>query len=228
MGGGTEGDYTSVCGNCRDVLWDNVGPDYAFQHTEDGEQNFIPVLRVRDVVSSAKDAARTTRFLRAHGTARQSQGHCAAVRHLQDTSRTMSEKSTTPNVIVRTRQVFEAGNRSELDLVVSFYDLDATFDLSPMGLGIFEGRAAIRAFLGDWFSAYEHYQVEAEEIVELANGVTLSIVTQKGRLAGSDGVVDVRYAAVAVWRAGQVVLTANYADIDEARAAAERLSQEQG
>jgi ketosteroid isomerase-like protein len=138
----------------------------------------------------------------------------------------MPEESTTPNLVERTRQVFEAGNRSELDLVVSFYDLNASFDMSPMGLGTFEGRAAIRAFLEDWFSAYERYHVEAEEVVELANGVTLSIVTQKGRLAGSDGVVDLRYAAVAVWRAGQVVLTTNYVDIDEARAAAERLAEE--
>lgn len=138
----------------------------------------------------------------------------------------MSEESTPADLVELTRRVFEAGNRSELDLVVSFYASDASFDMSPMGLGTFEGRAALRAFLEDWFSAYDRYHVEAEEIVELANGVTLSIVSQKGRLAGSDGVIDLRYAAVAVWRAGQVVLTTNYADIDEARAAAERLAQE--
>jgi ketosteroid isomerase-like protein len=137
----------------------------------------------------------------------------------------MSEELTTPSLVELTRQVFEAGNRSELDLVVSFYDLNASFDVSPMGLGTFRGRAAIRAFLEDWFSAYERYHVEVEEIVELASGVTLSIVAQKGRLAGSDGVVDLRYAAVAVWRAGRVVLTTNYADIDEARAAAQRLAE---
>jgi ketosteroid isomerase-like protein len=138
----------------------------------------------------------------------------------------MSEESTAPDLVELTRHVFEAGNRAELDLVVSFYAPDADFDMSPMGLGIFEGRAALRAFLEDWFSAYEQYEVVADEIVELGNGVTLSMVTQRGRLTGSDGVVDLRYAAVAVWREGQIVLTTNYADIDAARAAAERVAEE--
>jgi hypothetical protein len=54
IGSGTEGDYTYVCGKCRDILWDNIGPDFAFQHIEDDEENFIPVLRVRDVVVKCK------------------------------------------------------------------------------------------------------------------------------------------------------------------------------
>jgi ketosteroid isomerase-like protein len=140
----------------------------------------------------------------------------------------MSPESANPDVFVLSRHVFEAGNRGDLDLAVSFYDRNAVFDLPPMGLGTFHGSAAIRAFLEDWFSAYEHYEVEAEQITGFGNSVTLSIVVQRGRLAGSDGVVNLRYAAVAVWRAGQVVLTTNYADIDAGRAAAERLAEERG
>jgi hypothetical protein len=54
IAGGTQGDYTYVCGNCRDVLWDNVGPDKAIEHSEDDEGNFIPVRRVRDIVVKCK------------------------------------------------------------------------------------------------------------------------------------------------------------------------------
>ena len=53
-GGGTEGDYTYVCGNCRDVLWDNVSPDAHVRDVEDDEGNFINVLCVRDVVVKCK------------------------------------------------------------------------------------------------------------------------------------------------------------------------------
>ena len=54
IGGGTEGDYTYVCGNCRDILWDNIGPDADIVSVEDDEENFIPVVCVRDVVVKCK------------------------------------------------------------------------------------------------------------------------------------------------------------------------------
>jgi hypothetical protein len=54
IGGGTEGDHTYVCGNCRDILWDNIGPDADIISVEDDEENFIPVVWVRDVVVKCK------------------------------------------------------------------------------------------------------------------------------------------------------------------------------
>ena len=40
--------------------------------------------------------------------------------------------------------------------------------------------------------------------------------------------VELRYAAASVWDEGRVVRLTNYGDIDEARAAAERLAEERG
>jgi hypothetical protein len=54
LGGGTEGSYTYVCGDCRDILWDSVGPDKSIVFVEDDEENFIPVISVRDVVVKCK------------------------------------------------------------------------------------------------------------------------------------------------------------------------------
>ena len=51
---------------------------------------------------------------------------------------------------------------------------------------------------------------------------------QHGRPSGSDGFVRFRYAAVSTWADGLIALQTNYTDIDEARAAAERLAQEWG
>src|SRR5213080_4581579 len=50
--------------------------------------------------------------------------------------------------------------------------------------------------------------------------------TLKGRPIGSGGEVQLRYAAVTEWVGGMVVRDTNYTDIDEARAAAERLAEE--
>jgi hypothetical protein len=69
---------------------------------------------------------------------------------------------------------------------------------------------------------------EAEEILDLGNGVTLAVLIFKSRPAGSGGEVRMRYAAVEVWVEGLVVSITNYVDIDEARAAAERLAESRG
>lgn len=51
---------------------------------------------------------------------------------------------------------------------------------------------------------------------------------QRGRPAGSSGEVTIRYGSVGVWDAGLMVRVTQYSDIDEGRAAAERLAEERG
>jgi len=60
----------------------------------------------------------------------------------------MSEESRTPHLVELTRQAVEAGTRRDFDALMSFYSPDAVWDLSPLGVGTFEGRAAIRRFVG--------------------------------------------------------------------------------
>jgi ketosteroid isomerase-like protein len=145
----------------------------------------------------------------------------------RDTWQTMSADPTT-DAVALTRRIFEAGSRGDLDLVVSLYAANASFDMSPLGLGVFEGRAALRSFLDDWFGAYDQYEVELEQTVDFGDGVVLAVIAQKGRITDSEGVVELRYAAVALVADGEVVLTTNYSDLDEARRAAERLAAEHG
>jgi ketosteroid isomerase-like protein len=73
--------------------------------------------------------------------------------------------------------------------------------------------------------AYDDYKIEAEEIHDLGRGVTFSVVLQQGRPAGSGGTVKLRYGTFADWVDGKAVRVWNYPDIDEARAAAERLAE---
>ena len=51
---------------------------------------------------------------------------------------------------------------------------------------------------------------------------------QRGRLPGSTGWVQTRIADVVTWAGGLIERQTAYTDVDEARAAAERLAQERG
>jgi ketosteroid isomerase-like protein len=140
----------------------------------------------------------------------------------------MSEESTTPDLVELQNRLTDAARSRDLDAIAAFYAPDGVWDMSPMGMGTFEGQAAARGFLEDWFASYEAYEFEAEEILDLGNGVGFRVLIQKGRPVGSSGEVELRYAAVGVWEDGKIVRMTNYNDFDEARAAAERLAEERG
>jgi ketosteroid isomerase-like protein len=140
----------------------------------------------------------------------------------------VSQESTTHDLVELMRRVFEIGNRRDYDALVGFWSPDYVWDLSPMGLGVYEGASAIRGFFEDWQGAYEEFEAEPVEIHDLGGGVVFAVVSQTARPVGSSGHVQFRYGVVAVWHAGLAVRTTNYFDIDEARAAAEQLAQERG
>jgi ketosteroid isomerase-like protein len=97
-----------------------------------------------------------------------------------------------------------------------------------MGMGVFEGHEAIRAFMADWIGAYEDFEVKAKEIRDLGSEVSFALLAQRGRPFDSNGFVHLRYASATTWRNGLVQRSTQYTDIDQARAAAERLAQERG
>jgi hypothetical protein len=66
------------------------------------------------------------------------------------------------------------------------------------------------------------------EIDDLGRGVTFGRARQRARLSGSTGSVEFRVAAIVAWEDRLIHLQALYADVDEARAVAERLAQERG
>ena len=140
----------------------------------------------------------------------------------------MSEESATPDLVELVGRAFEAANRRDLDAVASSFAEDATFDGKVVG-DHFEGRPAIRSFLEDWFRTYEELEIGLEEVRDLGDGVVFAVVVQNGRLAGSAGHLRQREGWVFVWVRGLITrLTTSYGDIDEARAAAERLAESRG
>ena len=140
----------------------------------------------------------------------------------------MPEESTTPDLEEAIRRLTEAANRRppDLDGALAMYSQDAVVDTTPLGVGLFEGREAIRGFFEDWIAAYEDFEQALEEVRDLGNGVTFALIFMRGRLAASSASVEFRYAAVSTWTDGLVERVTTYTDINEARAAAERLADE--
>jgi ketosteroid isomerase-like protein len=136
----------------------------------------------------------------------------------------MSEESTTLDLVELVRGAVEAANRRDLDAVITSFAPDAVFEGRALG-DIFEGRPAIRNFLEDWFGAYEELVVGLEKASDLGNGVVFAVVIQDGRPVGSAGHLRQREGWIFLWERGLIARLSAY-DIDEARAAAERLALE--
>jgi hypothetical protein len=92
-------------------------------------------------------------------------------------------------------------------------------------IGTLAGPAAIGSFFEDVLSRYDEFHGELEEIIDLGNGVGFLVTICKGRPVGSDEEVRLRLASVLVGTERVIEQQTNYIDIDEARAAAERLAK---
>jgi len=136
----------------------------------------------------------------------------------------MAQESTTPDRVELIGALFDAGNRRDLDAAMSIFAPDVVWE-SLDGLGVFAGAAAVRGFLEDWLSTYEVLNIEREEVIDLGSGVAFVVGRESGRLLGS-GRVEQRLAWAIASEHGRVVHMIASLDIDEARAAAERLAEE--
>jgi ketosteroid isomerase-like protein len=136
----------------------------------------------------------------------------------------MAEESTRPDPVELVRKQVEALDHSDLDGVMSSVAEDGVLDGRA---DLIEGRAAIRSFVEEWFSAYEELDYELEEVSDLGGGVVFAVVIQDGRLVGSAGRLRQREGWVYLWVGGSIArLTTS--DVEQARVAAERLAQERG
>jgi ketosteroid isomerase-like protein len=136
----------------------------------------------------------------------------------------MSKKSTTHDLVELVRRNFEALSRRDFDAVESFFAKDAVY--GPTEIGTFEGAPAIRGLCEDLMTTYDEFHIEIEEIVDLGNGVTFAVIILTAHPLGSSGEVRMRYATVAIWTDCVIERQTDHTDIDEARAAAERLAEE--
>ena len=138
----------------------------------------------------------------------------------------MADESTTPELVELVRRQCEAGNRRDIDAVMSTFAVDAVFEGQALG-DVYEGQAAIRAFVEGWWDIYEQLEYKLEEVHDLGNGVVFAVVFQEARPVGIAGHVRQTEGWVYVWVGGLIARIA-ISEVEEARAAAERLAEERG
>jgi hypothetical protein len=115
-----------------------------------------------------------------------------------------------------------------LDVSATRFAADAVFDLSSVGMGVFEGATAIHNYLADWTSAYEKQELRDWEGRDLGGGVVFAVALFDAQPLGSASSVQERWAFTVLWTAGAISKVIARTDIDDARAAAERVAEERG
>ena len=138
----------------------------------------------------------------------------------------MPEEPTSPDLEELVRTTVEAVNRRDFDAMLGYAAPDFVYDTSPSGFGIYEGVPAIRDFIEGYWRTFEEIRFELEEFQDLGNGVTFAVNHQEALAVGSTAPIQAREAHVMEWENGLLARITVYIDIDQARAAAERLAQE--
>ena len=138
------------------------------------------------------------------------------------------EESTTADLVEMTRSHIEAANRHDLDAFMSAFAPDAVYDASRDGVGVYQGPVAIRGLIGDWWGVFDELRLTPEEILDFGSGVVFLVLRHDARPAGSTGYVTTRQAYVSSVVEGMIARVTVYGDVEEARAAAERLAESRG
>ena len=136
----------------------------------------------------------------------------------------MPEKSTSQDLGEVVRSLFEAADRGDWDAMIAPYAPDAIWE-SNDGILDVAGASGVRGQLEGWAGVFEDFTIKVETVVDLGNGIVFSIYRQEGRPLGSTGVLKERGAMIYEWADGMIVRVIVRQDIDQARAAAERLAK---
>jgi ketosteroid isomerase-like protein len=121
------------------------------------------------------------------------------------------------------RGAHEAWNGGDLEALRAFYTEDVTASAGTLwpAAGEVSGREAVLAQFASIFETFEDSVVVAEEFVERAGGVVVVPSRWRGKLRGSDGMIEQRLVAVYHLRDGRIAHIGYFADLDQALAALE-------
>jgi ketosteroid isomerase-like protein len=139
----------------------------------------------------------------------------------------MSEEAATPNLVEIVTSHFEAAERGDFDAVFSAYAPNCTWE-SGHGMTDTVGVSEVRGFWERFAARFEDRTIKVDTVVDLGNGVVFAVWHGEGRLPGDTGVFKAGGAYIFEWLDGMITRVIAWQDIDEARAAAERLAEERG
>lgn len=140
----------------------------------------------------------------------------------------MSEESTTPDLVALTQRLWLQIKRQDWDAVLSSFSPDAVYDMSPIGLGTFDGHAAMRRSWEEWWGMFPDGAWDVEHVLGMGQGVVFVQIETQSRVPGSASTVVMGGAFVYEWTGEKITRVIAYRDRREARAAAEGLAGERG
>jgi hypothetical protein len=140
----------------------------------------------------------------------------------------MPDESTAPDLVELTHQLWLQIKRQDWAAVLGFFSPDAVYDMSPVGLGTFEGHAAMRRSWEEWWGTFPDGTWDVEDVLSMSQGVVFVEIETQSRVPCSASTVGMGGAFVYEWTDDKIAGVIAYRDIPEARAAAERLAEERG
>jgi ketosteroid isomerase-like protein len=130
-----------------------------------------------------------------------------------------------PDLVARTRRVFDALAGHDFDAALELFHADAVWESQVLEIR-FEGLPAIRDFMERWFAAYAAFDTRAEDVRHVGDGIVLCVFTNESRPATGNTEPRLRFALVIAWADGLVRRIVGYEDTDQATADAAQLARQ--
>ena len=122
------------------------------------------------------------------------------------------------------RRAFQALADRGVDGLAEFLHPDINWramEGAPDDVGEMQGTEAARRYVEDWFATFDDFKTTPEELLDAADGRVVAVLGVTGRAKLSGITTGIRYAAVYTLRDGKIARVREYADRQEALAAAE-------
>jgi ketosteroid isomerase-like protein len=123
------------------------------------------------------------------------------------------------------REIVEALNRGDLDAMLARMDPEfewTPLENSPVGRAA-RGHEEVRAYVEDWFGAFESMGLELEELTEAGEHV-VAVVLGHGRGRASELALESRFCQLWTVREGRALRMEEHATREAALAATEKRS----
>ncbi len=140
----------------------------------------------------------------------------------------MSQESTTPDLVELTHRLWVHIKRQDWDAALGSFCPDAVYDMSSVGLGTFEGHAAMRRSWEEWWGMFPDGTWDVKHVLSMGQGVVLVETKTQSRVPGSASTVEMGGAFVYEWTDDKIARVSAYRDLRDANAAAQRLAEERG